>query len=56
MSNNNEEESVKDQALKDQAGTKEPTGGFSAIAEFSLKRPITITMIFLSMITCRSKF
>ncbi|MCF6289302.1 MAG: efflux RND transporter permease subunit [Proteobacteria bacterium] len=26
------------------------TSGFSAIAEFSLKRPITITMIFLSMV------
>ncbi|VAW33129.1 RND multidrug efflux transporter; Acriflavin resistance protein [hydrothermal vent metagenome] len=26
------------------------TGGFSAIAEFSLKRPITITMIFLSLV------
>lgn len=25
-------------------------GGFSAIAEFSLKRPITITMIFLSLV------
>jgi len=40
MINSNKDESVKEQ----------PKGGFSAIAEFSLKRPITITMIFLSMV------
>jgi HAE1 family hydrophobic/amphiphilic exporter-1 len=44
MSNNQEE------SMKSESVTKEQTSGFSAIAEFSLKRPITITMIFLSMV------
>jgi HAE1 family hydrophobic/amphiphilic exporter-1 len=35
---------------QDEIAQEETKGGFSAIAEFSLKRPITITMIFLSMI------
>ncbi|MBL4773088.1 MAG: efflux RND transporter permease subunit [Alcanivoracaceae bacterium] len=44
-------EVIKKEVMKKVANKKSSTeGGFSAIAEFSLKRPITITMIFLSMV------